>query len=230
MSYGGDQDGFSTAAARHYRSLHTQMLRGVLALARRGALRPDWRDRLQPPQRSTTTHHIYTDGDVLAVAELRQREYAAWEPGQASNWRDALTSWYLASRVALHDDRALPAEIQIETVKTRDQTPAHALEMRVKGVNAVDALDRLEVALDSSDVSTDSTTRTTHELYIAARDELGASYRAGLRAGGDDVDWVGWYRDHINRWPAGTMREVAAARLEAADYQQQMETLPGNWR
>lgn len=158
---------------------------------------------------------------MLAVAELRQREYAAWEPGQASNWRDALTSWYLASRVALHDDRALPAEIQIETVKTRDQTLAHALEMRVKGVNAVDALDRLEVALDSSDVSTDSTTRTTHELYIAARDELGASYRAGLRAGGDDVDWVGWYRDHINRWPGHHARSGRGAPrscgLPAAD-------------
>jgi hypothetical protein len=109
---------------------------------------------------------IRPDGDLLAVTELRQREYAAWEPGQASNWRDALTSWYLASRVALHDDRALTAEIQIETVKTCDQTLAHALEMRAKGINAVDALDRLEVALDSSDVSTDSTTRTTHELYM----------------------------------------------------------------
>jgi hypothetical protein len=29
--------------------------------------------------------------------------------------------------------------------------------MRVKGVNAVDALDRLETALDSSDISNDST-------------------------------------------------------------------------
>ena len=42
----GDEDGFSTAAARHYRSPHTQMLREILAMARRGALRPDWRDRL----------------------------------------------------------------------------------------------------------------------------------------------------------------------------------------
>jgi len=154
---------------------------------------------------------------------------AAWEPGRAGNWRDALTAWYLASRVALHDDRALTAEIQIEAVKARDQTLAHALEMRVKGINAVDALDRLEVALDSSDVSTDSTTRSTHKFYIAARDELGASYRAGLRAGGDDVDWVGWYRDHISRWPSGTMRETAAARLDSGDYRQHMETLPDYW-
>jgi hypothetical protein len=56
----GDEDGFSRAASHHYRSLRTQMLREVLALARRGALRADWRDALQPPQRSTTTHYIYT--------------------------------------------------------------------------------------------------------------------------------------------------------------------------
>ena len=150
MSCGGDEDGFSTAAARHYRSLHTQMLRGVLALARRGALRPDWRDRLQPPQRSTTTHHIYTDGDVLAVAELRQRECAAWEPGHASNWRDALTSWYLASRVALHDDRALPPKYRSRQSRPVTRRLLTRSGCGSKGVNAVDALDRLEVALDSS--------------------------------------------------------------------------------
>jgi hypothetical protein len=58
---------------------------------------------------------------------------------------------------------------------------------------------RLETALDSTDLSNDSSTRTAHELYIAARDELGASYRAG-----DDVDWLRWYREHIYRWPTGT--------------------------
>jgi len=50
-------------------------------------------------------------------------------------------------------------------------------------------------------MSNDATARSTHNMYVATRDELGASYRAGLRAGGDDVDWVGWYRDHIGRWP-----------------------------
>ena len=185
----------------------------------------DW----QPPQRSTTTHHIYTDGDLLAVEALRQRDCAPWEPGHAGGWRDALTAWYLESRVALHDDYALTAEIQIQTVTTRDHTLAHALDMRVKGVNAVDALDRLETALDSTDMSNDATARSTHDMYVATRDELGASYRAGLRAGGDDVDWVGWYRDHIGRWPAGRMRQATAARLDTAGYRQQIETLPDYW-
>jgi hypothetical protein len=130
----GDEDGFSTAAARHYRSLDTKMLREILALARRGALRPDWHDRLAPPQRGTTTHHIYTDGDLLAVEALRQRDCAPWEPGHAGDWREPLTARYLESRVALHDDCALTAEIQIQTVKARDQTLAHARDMRVKGV------------------------------------------------------------------------------------------------
>ncbi|MGZ4559179.1 MAG: hypothetical protein ACXVXF_11000 [Mycobacteriaceae bacterium] len=63
-----------------------------------------------------------------------------------------------------------------------------------------------------------------------ARDELGASYRAGLRAAGDDVDWLTWYRDHINRWPAGTMKDIVTARLDSPDYQQHMQTLPDYWR
>ena len=63
-----------------------------------------------------------------------------------------------------------------------------------------------------------------------ARDELGASYRAGLRAGDDDVDWLTWYRDHINRWPAGTMKDIVTARLDSPDYQKHMQTLPDYWR
>jgi hypothetical protein len=66
-------------------------------------------------------------------------------------------------------------------------------------------------------------------MYVAARDELGASYRAGLRAGGDDVDWLSWYRDYISRWPLGVMRDAATARLELPDIRRQMETLPDYW-
>jgi hypothetical protein len=63
-----------------------------------------------------------------------------------------------------------------------------------------------------------------------ARDELGASHRAELRAGGDDVDWTAWHRDHINRWPADTMKDIVTARLYSPDYQQHMQTLPHYWR
>lgn len=82
---------FSRAAERHYRVLRTQALRQILALARNGALKPDWRDTLDTPQRSATAHRIYTDGDLLAIEDLRQMDYAAWEPGHASSWRDPCT-------------------------------------------------------------------------------------------------------------------------------------------
>ena len=211
---------FSRAAERHYRVLRTQALRQILALARNGALKPDWRDTLDTPQRSATAHRIYTDGDLLAIEDLRQMDYAAWEPGHASSWRDA----------TLHEDRALALQLQVTSTQDRDKTLASALRLRSQGVNAVDELLRLETAIDSTDVASDSAQRTSHDLYVVARDELGASYRAGLRAGGDDVDWLTWYRDHINRWPAGTMKDIVTARLDSPDYQQHMQTLPDYWR
>jgi hypothetical protein len=226
----GDHEGFTTAATRHDRSLHTHMLREVLALPRRGVLPPDGRDRLQPPQRSTTTHHLYTDDDLLAAPSRVSVTTPPGKPGHPGNWRDALTAWYLASRVALHDDRALTAELQIEAVKARDQTLAHALEMRVKGINAVDGLHRLEVALDSA---TCQQTRQPAPPTSSTSPPVTSSApptALGLRTGGDDVDWIGWYQHHISRWPADTMRQAGVARLATADCQQQVQTLPEYWK
>ena len=194
-------------------------MRQILALARNGALKPDWRDTLDTPQRSATAHHIYTDGDLLAIEDLRQMDYAAWEPGHASSWRDPCT------RTA-----PWPWSCKSPATQDREKTLASALRLRSQGVNAVDELLRLETAIDSTDVASDSAQRTSHHLYVVARDELGASYRAGLRAGGDDVDWLTRYRDHINRWPAGTMKDIVTARLDSPDYQQHMQTLPDYWR
>jgi hypothetical protein len=213
-----DDDPFNRAAGRHYRMLRTQTLRQILIKARNGMLKPDWRDTVNSPQRSVTTHHIYTDGDMLAIEELRQMDYTAWEPGHVSSWRDALSAWYVASRQALHEDRALALQLQVTSTQDRDKTLSSALRLRSQGVNAVDQVLRLETAIDSTDVTSDSAQRTSHDLYVVARDDLGASYRAGLRAGGDDVDWIAWYRDHINRWPAGTMKDIVAARLDRPDY------------
>ena len=147
---------FSRAAERHYRVLRTQALRQILAVARNGALKPDWRDTLDTPQRSATAHHIYTDGDLLAIEDLRQMDYAAWEPGHASSWRDALSAWYSAARQALHEDRALALQLQVTSTQDRDKTLASALRLRSQGVNAVDELLRLETAIDSTDVASDS--------------------------------------------------------------------------
>jgi hypothetical protein len=56
------------------------------------------------------------------------------------------------STVRAEYERALTqakAQLGPAPLKTRDHTLAHALDMRVKGVNAVDAVGRVETALDS---------------------------------------------------------------------------------
>ena len=210
---------FSRAAERHYRVLRTQALRQILALARNGALKPDWRDTLDTPQRSATAHRIYTDGDLLAI-DLRQMDYAAWEPGHESSWRDPCTRtapwpwpWNCKSPAPRTATRPSPAHFVCDPRASTRSTNAATRDG--------DRLHRCRLGLSAANKA---------DLSVVARDELGASYRAGLRAGGDDVDWLTRYRDHINRWPAGTMKDIVTARLDSPDYQQHMQTLPDYWR
>lgn len=67
-----------------------------------------------------------------------------------------------------------------------------------------------------------------------SRDWLGASYRAGLAAGSDAVDWIGWYQHQIRR-----REETVAARIRGRDRLAAevpllrattwLEYLPGYW-
>jgi hypothetical protein len=66
------------------------------------------------------------------------------------------------------------------------------------------------------------------------RDRLGASYRAGLAAGGDAVDWVGWYQQRIRGReetdPARIwVRDRIAADVPELGPTPSMEQLPQYW-
>jgi hypothetical protein len=62
----------------------------------------------------------------------------------------------------------------------------------------------------------------------------GAWYRAGLAAGGLDVDWRGWYRSQIATWTNGRSPlegPSAIAELTALEHGEKdhMQSLPAYW-
>jgi hypothetical protein len=55
-------------------------------------------------------------------------------------------------------------------------------------------------------MSNDAIARSTHDAYVATRDELGASYRSGLRADDVDLGWTGIETTSAGGLPAGCAR------------------------
>ena len=62
------------------------------------------------------------------------------------------------------------------------------------------------------------------------RDLATASYRAGLAAGGLDVDWYDWLIERVRLWPDVKRRndQLDLMTLEP-DYRQSIEQLPPYW-
>lgn len=62
------------------------------------------------------------------------------------------------------------------------------------------------------------------------RDLTTASYRAGLAAGGLDVDWYDWLIDRVRKWPDKQRRDdqLDLMTLEP-DYRDSMQQLPAYW-
>lgn len=71
---------------------------GILDQARWGQLSQGWRSELGAPGRPPATSSLYTDGDWLAIEELRMLPPAKWEPAESVSWRESLEDWYLDSR------------------------------------------------------------------------------------------------------------------------------------
>ena len=57
-----------------------------------------------------------------------------------------------------------------------------------------------------------------------------ASYRAGLRAGEEAVDWRGWLQDRVAGWPDVPLRATMLANLDHPHYHDDWEMLPDYWR
>ena len=67
------------------------------------------------------------------------------------------------------------------------------------------------------------------EIHPVERDIIGASYRAGLCAGGNPVDWRGWLRDRVASWPDNPARTKVLAELQDPHVHKDWEMLPDYW-
>ena len=69
----------------------------------------------------------------------------------------------------------------------------------------------------------------THELTRRmCRDETKAEYRAGLVAGGQELDgdWLEWFANQIRLWPNDDANINALAGINRPGFREQMESLP----
>ncbi len=214
-----------SASGRHFRTLTLHYLRTHLSQARAGELAPQWRDDLAPRNSGTTAATRFTDAETLAIAELHETPFAPWEPHQAHDWKQALDSWYITSRAALNEERRIAETHWHEDALLLDSSLAYEADERT------DELTYRILNADNVDRHLDLRRTAAHSLYVTTRDTLGASYRAGLAAGGLATPgrWVDWYRARIACWPDHAAAAAAAANLDNHTTREKMQDLPAYW-
>lgn len=183
-------------AGRFYAWSRVALLTGVLRRARAGYLVSDWRDNLSAELAhfwlifgNFAEYHreLGIDDDALAtclINELATTPIRPWEPYAAGgDWHAALDAWY-------HDSLdLLDWEYRYDE---QDRAESDRLDARqVTAFLPEFAAAHLCRQADKATVAT--------LAYARHRDELEASYRAGLAAGGDDQDedWIEWYCQRI---------------------------------
>jgi hypothetical protein len=168
--------GFSAAwrekAARSMYVTSRHMLLGeVLRRARAGTLDQDWREHLTtyfPRLARAAGHHV-----ALVERELIEPSPQPWEPYVAGgHWREALDAWY-------SDTLALETYYEAEHFAGPPRPPSDS-ESGVDWLAWYASGQQQQIA--AADHSRQNQQRN--------RDRFGASYRAGLAAGGIDI--TGW--------------------------------------
>lgn len=200
--------------------LHNLWVREVLGraveAARGGSLTLDWRERL------TTPAGCPPDDGVLAIEEVRQMPVAAWEPASAVPWDEALGSWYATTRALLVEDYIQHVTQQHTALESRSRQLLRQQYLPPGGL-----ADHVRSEDFGSDIATDRLIRQRANLYIVARDRAGASYLAGLAAGGRPNDWVGWFSQRIDAWDDRGIAE--SNRLQLGWITRNWEQLPLYW-
>lgn len=171
----------------------------VLRWARSGELPADWRDHLPGYHARIAAiagEQLRDDIDGLVLHEFTTLPTQPWEPyATGGDWRTALDAWYRDS-LALHD-RAHQQDDELNASKPQP--------FRRPDTPMPDAYDPSPTIVydDYDDWRAQRVLRDADWAMAKAinhdrgRDRLEAWYRAGLTAGGDDQDWIGWYRDRI---------------------------------
>jgi len=191
----------------------------VLDSARLGTLPSDWRDRVESDAYDAGT------AERLAALEIVNTDRADWEPHAArGNWRAALTAWHAAQ---IHNENSYEVN--------------HQHELAIAASDLRRCLSRMDSRLHRDLLRKELhrlTGQSTHRVrYVARRDFLDASYRAGLAAGGEANDWLGWYRSRVEQWAVdespGHWQHRKARHLSAFNnpvpLQKILQRLPHYW-
>ena len=185
----------SPGSSGHYlEGAQAARLLKVLDAARYGMLSATWRDELLPAND--------TDPERLLIEELRLNPYAPWEPGHAQHWREALDSWYVASRTALTAKFVWTSRSITTTVGGPDGLLRSALlTSSVPGVR-IDVAEQFMTTVAALDQQADKSRMIHEEAFVQERDRLTAAYLAPLSTRGEiSLDWLDWYRQRVEAWP-----------------------------
>jgi hypothetical protein len=225
------EDPRNDAAREHYDRTRNHILLETLGKARQGTLATSWRDDLRPPEYGMPADRIYTDADLLVIEEIRHMDLAAWEPSEAASWRHALDAWYLAYRAVLIENRVSTDRNFGRILQTRTQTltTMYLGSLRNSPALTTTLADEIRGTLSSLDRNMDRSRRQFDDGYIVQLDRLGASYLAGLAAGGGGNDWVQWFQERIAAWNNSQAAEATRAQLEQPEFRAEMERLPPYW-
>lgn len=201
--------------ARHqYGWARYVLLKPKLMDARTGDLDPHWRHSLSPALFGAMDEARERSTE-LALHELSTMGVQPWEPHTGSGWRVSLDAWHAAL-----------AEVN----DTRERT-----EQLMPGADA----DAPEVVREFTEAIAQNPVLSSFAERVAEgrrrwRDWEGSWYRAGLAAGGLDVDWRGWYRSRISTWTMGLSSvegPSAIGELTALEHgdKDHMQSLPAYW-
>lgn len=176
-----------------YVSLRHWAIARVLHWARSGELSPDWREHQMPALlvaiRPDTADQAFDDHSALINAELAALHTQPWEPhATGGDWKDALDAWFTD---------ALANETYLET----SRPPRGLLDMPAEMLTGLDtdAIAHLQRQQDEQRRQHREQEEKFQRGQAESRAMLGASYRAGLAAGGEPIDWRGWLESQLGR-------------------------------
>lgn len=192
-------------------------LSDLLSQARFGRLDPDWRSNLRSFSAQYAAPGLHTDAESTAIAELQMLPPMPWEPNQGT-WRQSLDSWYGVARKTLTLDYVNMGQVMLNSLRTSD----------LAGVFAFGGMlaEKILETVVPQDNQADQTRFSREWTFIGERTSLTGSYLAGLAAGGMAVDWRGWYREQLAKWPQD---HPMLRRLQSEIDTRTYERLPKYW-
>lgn len=223
MSFPGMSDAAQHIRGQYVATVRDDLLGKVLEQARFGTLDPQWRSSVTSPK-ARLYPHAETDDDRAAVMELQQLPPQPWEPHHGP-WRAALDAWFVAQfgineRVRVRSALSYVTQLEmhgttaLSKFRTASSTGTYTDESIIEELRALPYAELRD---------------PSNPVHLAQRDELVASYLAGLNDAGIDNDWVDWLRARSETW-GDPMLEKKWKIMLGGPTLAQMWRLPAYWR